>query len=209
MFFVVVDFAAAIHCAFPADVVVELPVVDEEGFSAFGPFAFGGSEGGEGAVFSGGLEAGHQGEGFVHGEVFSGEGLEGGIAIGGEGIGDLDPFCGGVARGGKENEGGGIWKVFEGEVCGGLFSRGEFHGMSVEIQSEVLRRSIIEEKAEIGLGIVENEGIRNLGEERSLGLLDRERGGDRRLGRKESWREERKGREKTLFHDPLILQMLR
>ena len=81
--------------------------------------------------------------------------------------------------------------------------------MSAEIQSEVLCRSIIEEKAEIGLGIVGNEGIRNLGEERSFSLLDRERGWDSRLGRKESWREERKGREKTLFHDFLSLQTLR
>ena len=106
MLFAVVDFGTVTHGADPTDVVVELPVFEIEGFTAFSPFALGGGYGGESAAFCGGFETGHQGEGLVHGEVFSGERLEGEVAIGDKGLGDFDPFGSGVAEGGEVNEGG-------------------------------------------------------------------------------------------------------
>lgn len=106
MLFAVVDFGTVTHGADPTDVVVELPVFEIEGFTAFSPFSLGGGDGGESAAFCGGFETGHQGEGLVHGEVFSGERLEGEVAIGDKGLGDFDPFGSGVAEGGEVNEGG-------------------------------------------------------------------------------------------------------
>ncbi len=131
--FAVVDLGAALEFADPADVVVELPVAKEEGFALGLPFSGGGGAGGEGAIFCGGLEADHEGEGLVHGEVFAGEGLEIGWGARDGGVGDGDDLGAGVAAGAEVDGCGVIMAVLEGEIGADVFTGGERDGVVTEV----------------------------------------------------------------------------
>lgn len=130
--FAIVHFWAIFHAANPANIVSELPAFDEESFASLSPFAFFWRAGSKGAIFGGGFKAGHEGESFIHGEVFPGERLVCVVPVGDSRVWDFDAFGGWIPGGVEMNECWSIREMLEGEIGGGIFTRGELNRVGAE-----------------------------------------------------------------------------
>lgn len=163
MLLAIIDAVPPPDGTFPADVVVEAPALNEKGFSSAFPFAVGRCESSEGAFVGCCFEPNHQGEGFIHRKVLSGERLKSDIAVRHVGIRDFDTFGSGVGGSGEVDESRGIWNMLVGQLSGDFFTRREFDRVVAKLERDVFGRGIIEKKPEVGLRVMFDQVVGCLG----------------------------------------------
>ncbi len=91
--------------AFPANVIAQPTILNEESFPTAFPLSLGRSKGYESSFGGFCVKTSHQGEGSIHREVFSREWFKSHISIAGDRSGNFDTLGGWIPGSGQVNEG--------------------------------------------------------------------------------------------------------